>query len=137
MIVPWQCTIVNEPAVIYGRNCNLFKVCLATIRLTNLNGMTIIGLATSIITNFYANIVHARVVVTVEYRIASCVSRGILNTCVAIVSKIPTYQYRLFITTVPKFREEIFSECIIGLRNGFKTYRTTIAFPHLYFVAVV
>src|SRR5436189_8870 len=137
MIVPWQCPIVDEPAVIYGRYCNLFKVCLATIRLTNLNGMAVIGLATSIISYFYANIVVTRVFIAVEYGIAPCVTRGILNTCVTVVSKIPTYQYRLFITTVPKFREEIFSECIIGLRNGFKTYRTTIAFPHLYFVAVV
>src|SRR5215475_3487384 len=99
--------------------------------------MAVISLATSVIINLDANIVITCVIITMEYCIAPRVTRGILNTCVAIISKIPTYGQWLPIITIPKFRQEIFPEHIIGLRKGFKSHGTTVAFTHLHFVAVV
>src|SRR5437867_10874810 len=87
--------------------------------------------------NLYTNIITTGVLITVEYNIAPGVSRGILNTSVAIVSKIPTDQQRFFIITIPKFRDEIFSEHIRNLRKRFKTDTATILLTKLYKLAFI
>src|SRR5438874_11633896 len=54
-----------------------------------------------------------------------------------IVAKIPADQQWFFIVAIPWFRNEIFSECIVGGRNRFETNAATITLSHLHGAAII